>query len=107
MRAGVLDRRVTILEPIFANDSAGQPIATWSIIATVWMQQVPKPGAERFAAQQVIGQAVMTWRCRWRTDLTVKHRLRDEDGRIYEIVDIRELKRRDGLEIDTTARSDD
>lgn len=105
MRAGKLDRRITIERATIARDSFNAPVETWAAVATVWAQQRPNRGAERFAVQEVAGAAVMTFHIRYRADLTVKDRIRYA-GRLWNITDVRELGRRVGTEFDCVARAD-
>lgn len=107
MRAGKLDRQLTIRRLTeTGRDAYNAPILSWSDVATVWAQQRPERGSERFAAAQVNGTAVMTFHIRYRSDLTVQDRLVYE-GREYEIVaPPREIGRRVVTEIDAIARDD-
>jgi SPP1 family predicted phage head-tail adaptor len=66
---------------------------------------MPQRGSERFTAQQIIGKAVVTFKTRYRPDITVLNRIR-YDSRDYDIHDVRELGRRDALEIDASARAE-
>lgn len=101
------DRRVTIQENIPSLDGAGQTIENWMSVTTAWMGIKPARGNEKFLAQQVVGKAVTTFRCRYvNLDfITVKHRL-VFDGKNWDIHDVREVGRQEGLEIDASARSD-
>ncbi|WP_421925483.1 phage head closure protein [Neoaquamicrobium sediminum] len=108
MRAGKLDRRVTIRRLTETGRNAfNEPIVEWADVATVWAQQRPNRGSERFAAAQVNGTAVMTFHIRYRSDLSTTDRILYE-GREYEIVaPPREIGRRVVTEIDCIARKDD
>jgi SPP1 family predicted phage head-tail adaptor len=106
MRAGKLDRRITLQRAIVATPSAfNEPTPDWVDIATVWAQQRPNRGAERFSAQEINGQAVMTFHIRYRSDVTVQDRILYE-GRLWNIVDVREIGRRVVTEIDVVARAE-
>lgn len=105
MQIGQLDRAITIQQRTVTQDAAGQEIETWSLLAVVWARIRPQKGGERFSAQQVVGKAVMTFRIRHRTDVTVQHRL-VWDGKTWDIHDIREIGRRAALELDASARSE-
>ncbi|WP_315920434.1 phage head closure protein [Mesorhizobium sp. SP-1A] len=108
MRAGKLDRRLTIRRLTeTGRNEYNEPIVDWADIATIWAQQRPERGSERFAAAQVNGTSVMTFRIRYRADVSVTDRLLYE-GREYEIVaPPREIGRRVVTEIDAIARNDD
>lgn len=107
MGAGKFDRRLVIQRKAVAESESGEPVETWSEIAYVWAQQRPNRGNERFAARQLVGEAVMTFHIRYRADLalTVQDRLSYE-GKLWDIRDIREIGRRVIMEIDATARAD-
>jgi SPP1 family predicted phage head-tail adaptor len=107
MGAGKLDRRLIIQRKSVTESTSGEPIETWSPLATVWAQQRPNRGAERFSARQLVGEAVMTFQMRYRADLalTVQDRI-EYEGKLWDIKDIREIGRRVLHEIDATARAD-
>lgn len=80
----------------------------WVAIAEVWGSIKYNRGDERFVAQQVAGQTLVTFTIRWSeivSDLTTKDRV-SFDGRNYDIRDVRELARREGIEIDAGVRSE-
>jgi SPP1 family predicted phage head-tail adaptor len=105
MRIGLLDRRVTIQSLSTVLDGAGQEVETWGAVATVWMRVRPFRGGERFTAQQVVGKAVTTFEARYRSDVTIKNRLL-WDGKTWDIADIRQLGRKERMEMDATARAE-
>lgn len=77
---GKLRERVTLQAFTVVQDIYGQPIETWTNLATnptVWANIKTKPGGERFTsgAEQVIAQAVHTVTIRYRTDVTVQMRV--------------------------------
>lgn len=107
MRAGRLDRRIVIQKKTLTHDEWGEEVETWADLMTVWAQQQPDRGDERFAHQQLLGTAAMTFVIRARPDLalTVEHRI-SYHGRTWDITDVRELGRNQGLEVDAKARVD-
>lgn len=105
MRAGKLDRRITIRRKTITWSGSGEPIETWADLATVWAQQRPNRGGERFATRQLVGTAVMTFHIRYRAGLTVQDRI-VYDGKTWDIADIREIGRKVVHEIDCAARAD-
>ena len=105
MRIGPLDRRLTIQSLQTVLDGVGQPIETWSTVATVWGRIMPQPRGERFQAQQIVGHAMTTFRIRYRTGITVKHRVLF-DGKTWDVSDIRLVGRKQALDLDASARSD-
>jgi SPP1 family predicted phage head-tail adaptor len=108
MRAGPLDRRITLQRMVVEQSESGQENVTWQDMATVWAQKVENRGAERFAAQQITGRAIRTFRFRWQTDL---EHLNTKDQVVYaetayDITDVREIGRHEGIEIDCYSPSD-
>jgi SPP1 family predicted phage head-tail adaptor len=51
MQAGKLNRRVTIEQKSTVQDAYGQPVETWTEVATVWADIRDQTGKEYFAAQ--------------------------------------------------------
>lgn len=108
MRAGLLNRRISLMRNQPIQSSSGAPKENWVALANVWASVRYDRGAERFVTQQVVGQGVVTFAIRWSTivsDIVVKDRVQF-DGRDYDIRDVRELGLREGIEIDATARSE-
>ncbi len=108
MRAGPLDRRITIRRNQPIQGGSGALKDNWVALQTVWAAVKYDRGSERFVTQQVVGQGVVTFVIRWSTTMsiiTVTDRV-SFDGRDYDIRDVRELGRREGIEIDAIARSE-
>jgi len=106
MRAGKIDRHLT-LQRVTNRIPNGfnEPVEVWTDIAILEAQQRPDRGTERFAAQQLSGQAVMTFQIRYRADLTIEDRI-VYGGRIWNIVDVRELGRCAVTEFVAVARAE-
>lgn len=105
MRAGELDRSIVIQAKTSTQDASGQPIDAWAKIhsaATIPAKVTPNRGDERFAAQQVIGRAVVTFKIRYRAGVTKMNRV-VYAGKNWDIHDVRELGRREALEIDASS----
>jgi head-tail adaptor len=110
MRAGKLDRRITLRRLVVSQSASGAVVLTPQVIATVWAQKVPDRGLEAFREGQVQGWASVTWRTRYFLDgveePTVKWELL-EGSRVYEVLEVREIGRREGWELVTRARAED
>lgn len=103
MRAGRMDRQVTLQTRSVTRNAQGEDVATYVDLATVWAEKIDLRGREFFAAQQSRAEVTTRWRIRWRTDLTSVDRLLHE-GRVYDVVaPPAEVGRRQGLELVTTA----
>lgn len=98
MRAGDLDRRVTIQQRTDTQDSYGEPIAAWADLAEVWAQVTPVRGVERLTAEQLTSDVTTRFRIRYRAGITEQMRLSYE-GRVYQIHAVLELGRREGLDL--------
>jgi len=98
MKAGRMDRVVTLRQATVAQDDYGQPIETWTDLAEVWASRVELKGAERWAAKQVLSEISAKYWIRWRDDVTDRLRLVD-DSTEYNIQAVSEIGRREGLEL--------
>ena len=98
LRAGNLDRRITIENLTSTVDSHGGETQTWSTLAAVWAEVIPLSGDEAIIAAQSIPGARIKFRIRWRSDVTETARVIYE-GRNYDIAYIAEIGRREGLEL--------
>lgn len=75
MPAGKLDKRVTIQAPAAGRDSAGQPLTTWTDLATVWADISYQAGYEQIKADSVINKLRVAIRIRKRADVTANMRI--------------------------------
>lgn len=97
MRAGKLDRRITLRAKSTTKNSFGEDVVTWTDVATVWAEWLPKGGSERWASQRVIDTADGAFQIRYRSDVDAL----DEvlfDGAQYRVLgQPQELGRRQAL----------
>lgn len=102
--ASEYDRPIEIQEDQGTTlDGAGQEVENWVTVWTPSAKITPMRGAERFEAKQVMGASVLTFGIRYRPGVTIdRHRI-VYAGRIYDIGDVRQIGRAQGLEIDGTA----
>jgi SPP1 family predicted phage head-tail adaptor len=106
MRAGTLDRRIIIQTCVATTkDASGGTTETWSDFGTFWAEKRDLTGREFLAAGQLNAEVTTRFRMQWRTGIDVKQRIL-LDGFTYQIVNVAEIGRRDGLEILARARSD-
>lgn len=98
MRAGELDRRITIESRTESRSTTGAATYTWATLATVWAKVKPVRGQEYFAASQVNAQVDAIFTIRYRADITRTMRI-SYGGEYYDIQDIAELGRGEGLEL--------
>ena len=100
MQAGKLRQRLTLQTTAPAQDAHGQPIDSWSTLATVWAEIVPTRGYERFVSGAEQQQAVLTHRVRirfrddvtslmrglWETRILDIEEIKDPNGRRSDLV---------------------
>ena len=87
IRAGDLDRRVTIQAKSVTANAYNEPIESWSDLATVWAQGITSgsKGREFVAAQKLYAETTIVFRIRYRADVTPVHRV-VESGHVYGIL---------------------
>lgn len=103
-----MDRRITIRRATTTTNDFGETVESWSDLATVWAAKEDIRDGERFAAQQVAAEITTRFRTRWSAtvaDVNPKDRV-SFDGRAYDVVAVKEIGRREGLEITARARAD-
>ncbi|WP_418885044.1 phage head closure protein [Aurantimonas endophytica] len=108
MDAGRMDRRITLERFTETRDAFNEPVQTWAPLATVWASKEDIRDGERWSAQEVGAEVTTRFRVRWSSvvaDLNPKDRVQF-DGRTYDIVAVKEIGRREGLEITASARAD-
>jgi len=121
MRAGAMDRKITIQRKSTSQDSFGQPIETWASISHRRSAAYrPMRGDERYMADQFIARQQVEFRIRYSSvvsDLNPLDRIiypapDDKDvqspdaSTVYEIMDVPEVGRREGFLVRTARRSE-
>lgn len=74
MRAGRLNRRITIQERIETQNDMGEVVWTWVDVCTVWAEIAAVGGREFFAAQQVQSSVTHNILIRYRPGIVAKMR---------------------------------
>jgi len=67
MRAGTLNNKVTIQQQASTQDDWGQPLNTWTDIATVWADIRHQSGIETIKADSPVSVVKASIRIRYRT----------------------------------------
>ena len=98
MRAGVLDRRITIEVNNEVQDEFGGLTPLWAPFATVWARVAPVTGKETFLSDQVTASADTLFRIRYLVGLDTKMRIVYNEKN-YNIKNILEIGRREGFNI--------
>jgi SPP1 family predicted phage head-tail adaptor len=97
-RAGKRDRRVTLRARTPGRDAHGQPIETWTDVATLWAGIEPLRGTQYFAAAQVQTEITARIRIPWQPDVMPTMQVHDIAANVtYDIVAVIDpsLQRRD------------
>lgn len=105
VRAGLLDRRVSLERRVEVVDDSGQPVIQWFPVAEVWARVEPLGGRENFGAQQFVATGDLRFTIRFRKDITPLHRV-VYDGQRYDVVSVAEDGRREALLIVARGRTE-
>jgi SPP1 family predicted phage head-tail adaptor len=108
MRAGDLDRRITIQRATPTRDQFNNEILTWFDLVTVWASARPASVRERLAHMEVGSEIDSVFEFRW-SPLTASVDSKDRivfDGKIYDIVAPAEIDRRVGIRVKAVARTE-
>ena len=100
MRAGQLDRVITIQRATNTVNAYGTPVSTWTDVATVRAQKVQASTEEYIRGAGASDETVIVFRTRYLAGVTNADRI-VFDGFIHEIKETKELGRGDGLELRT------
>jgi SPP1 family predicted phage head-tail adaptor len=73
--AGKLNRRIVVKYLNSGQDSAGQPVLTWTTLATLWAHIRFSSGLESIKGGQDVSVAKCSVRVRLRTDITAAMRV--------------------------------
>lgn len=104
MRAGALDRRITLKSRSESQTSLGGPTESFSEIATVWARWKPAPGSQSFGASQRVDTAAGFFEIRHRADVDALAEV-EFDSKRYEVIgEPEEIGRRVGLRINVRRR---
>ncbi|HCO54685.1 MAG TPA: head-tail adaptor protein [Pelagibacterium sp.] len=98
MRAGKMDRSITIQHYTTVIDDYGVPSETWADVATVRAQMIESTVEEYQRAYGEGGNTAVIFRIRHRDDIAIDQRVLYE-GKALNIRDIKELGRRKGHEL--------
>ncbi|MPZ58441.1 MAG: hypothetical protein GEU91_18500 [Rhizobiales bacterium] len=122
MRAGRLDRLITIQRKTVTLSPSGEPVETWmTIAARRSASMAPVHGDERYSDPQRVAQDQIEFRIRYSSnvaELTPQDRIihpalpadlpepEPETRQIHDVLAVHELGRREGLRIITQRRAD-
>lgn len=101
MRAGSLDRSITIQRATTSVDDYGTPVETWTDLVTVRAQIIQQSTTE-FIQGGARDDTVKIFRSRWIEDITTADRVL-HDGELFNIKELKPIGRAKGLDIRTVA----
>lgn len=108
MDAGRLDRRIALKRRKTGTNGFGEPLDEWSTLVTVWAHVAPVSDGERWRAGETLASKLCRFTIRWSPSAAVLDP-RDQveyDGRTWDIHGVKELGRREMLEITAAARAE-
>lgn len=108
MKAGALDRRITIERYTSVQNEYGEPVVTWANLATVWASWRRASARETLAALEIAAAVSDVFEVRYSgtvSAITPKDRLVYGE-RNFDIVSVEEIGRREGLRINAIARAE-
>lgn len=108
MKAGALDRRITIERYTSVQNEYGEPVVTWTNLATVWASWRRASARETLAALEIAAAVSDVFEVRYSgtvSGITPKDRLVYGE-RNFDIVSVEEIGRREGLRINAIARAE-
>ncbi len=106
MRAGKLDKTIIIERATTIVDDYGTPVETWTTFSTVRAQLIQASTEEFMRSFGASSEVAAVFRIRWLDGLTLADRV-TYDGRAYDLKEIKELGRREGLDLRCFAHGGD
>lgn len=104
MRAGRLDRQIEVQRYSDTIDEAGVATPTWTPVATVRAEIVQASTEEFIRAYGASDESLVIFRLRFLEGITNADRV-VFDGRNHNIKEVKEIRRRRGLELRTVAET--
>lgn len=98
MRAGKLDREITVQRSTSTVNDAGTPVTSWADVAAVRAQLVQQNTEEFIRGFGASDETVVIFRIRWLDGLTNADRIVYGE-RIHNLKEIKEIGRRNGQEL--------
>lgn len=98
MRAGKLDRSISIQRFTNTVDEYGTPVQTWTDVATVRAQIVQQSTEEFIRGFGASDETVIIFRMRYLAGVTLADRI-SYGGVLHNIKEVKEIGRRKGLEV--------
>lgn len=108
MDAGRLDRRIVLRRATSTTDAFNEPVLSWATLATVSAKVEPVSDSEQWRAGETLSAKLTRFTIRYSTTVaSVDPRDRIQySGREWDIQGVKELGRRQFLEITAAARAE-
>lgn len=104
LNIGNMDRRITIERETETVKPSGSVVKAWTHVATVWAEIVQRTASEFFTGYGEAENGSVIFRVRYHPGITTADRV-SYAGKVYDLKEITELGRRDGLELRGVATS--
>lgn len=98
LNIGNMDRRINIERLTKTRKPSGDTFETWAPVATVWAEVLQQTANEFFTGYGEAETGTVIFRVRFRPGIMTKDRV-SFDGTDYDIKEIKEIGRRDALEL--------
>lgn len=105
MRAGRLDRLITIYSRVQALNSFKESVDSYVSAGEVWAEYLPANAAERWVNPSFVAETECVFKIYWRADIGPLNQIEFE-GRRYDVLGTMEIGRREGLAISARARAE-
>ena len=103
MNPGTMDRQVVVEQYTTTRDNWNTPTKTWSTLATIWARKRDQRSGEVVELDQMVNLNRTLWTIRYRSDIDATMRIAYA-GQFHYIVGIREIGRKELMEITTEVR---
>ena len=102
MKAGDLNRYITIQTKTTSRSDSGRNYETWSTLANVWAAKLPRTGNEGVEADRNVYRIFDEWEIYYLSTVTPMCRIYDSDaGVYYNIVSVEEVGYKEGMKLKT------
>lgn len=98
LNIGNMDRRIIIERETETVQPSGSVLKAWKPVATVWAEVLQQTASEFFTGYGEAETGNVVFRMRYRPGITTADRVR-HDGVAYGLKEVKELGRRDALEL--------
>lgn len=108
LTSGELDRRIQIMRGTETVNGLNEPVVTWAVLSEVWAGKADVSDGERLRAKEINATITTRFHIRWSQkvrDVDARDRVRF-DGFEYDIMAVKEIGRRKGIEISAAARAE-